>query len=446
MKNSFRTLISGAVIVASMVAVASLAIANAPAHASTKARLLAPAPMRIQSGLDSGNLAVPAMQIDTASKPRVKYTTSQACKPARKGRVSCLAVRRTAYVNGVRQHGVLPATGTAFGAPALRKAYGITTLGARYKVIAVVDAMHSGTAFEDLAGYRNLYQLGAMENCGVSNASPTKLPNGKNPCFLQLDQTGKVNNSSQTTDVGWAQEIALDIEMASAVCPHCSVLLVEANSPSFADLDAAVRTAANFAGVLAISNSYGGPDIAEYQNSAFAYATGNGIAVTASSGDSGYGVSAPASFASVIGVGGTRLTANTNGSWAQETAWAKGGSGCSKLNPRAEWQGSKTGCPGKSVVDVAAVADPATGVTVFYSGEWYTFGGTSAASPIVAALFALKGNFAGDAGGFLSKNAAQLHDITDGSNGTCPTLIWCNAAPGFDGPTGLGTPAGTAAF
>jgi hypothetical protein len=350
-------------------------------------------------------------------------------------------------VNGIRQHGLIPAAGTAFGAPALRKAYGITTMGARYKVIAIVDAMHSSTAFDDLTGYRNMYQLGAMDNCGETGTSPTQLPSGKNPCFVQLNQSGKVDRGTQTTDSGWAQEIALDLQMASAVCPHCSILLVEANSASFTDLNAAVRTAADFGGVVAISNSYGGPDVIEARANAYGYATAKGIAVTASSGDSGYGVSAPASFPSVIGVGGTSLTVDKLGRWASESAWAKGGSGCSKLNVAAPWQKpALTGCSGKSVVDVAAVADPATGVTVYFDGQWYTFGGTSASSPLVAALFALKSDFGDSAGAYLWGNSASLHDITDGATGRCVTKIWCYAGTGFDGPTGWGTPNGTGAF
>ena len=175
--------------------------------------------------------------------------------------------------------------------------------------------------------------------------------------------------------------------------------------------------------------------------------TAKGIAVTASSGDSGYGVSAPASFPSVIGVGGTSLTVDKLGRWASESAWAKGGSGCSKLNVAAPWQKpALTGCSGKSVVDVAAVADPATGVTVYFDGQWYTFGGTSASSPLVAALFALKSDFGDSAGAYLWGNSASLHDITDGATGRCVTKIWCYAGTGFDGPTGWGTPNGTGAF
>jgi len=442
MKKSFLLKIVMSVLAASMVVpLAATASASAStssgfgpskSHSSTTESLAA-------SGLESSGVA--------RSPKTVKYTTFKPCKPARVGSASCLAIRRNTYVNGIRQHGLVPATGTAFGAPALRKAYGITAFGARYKVIAIVDAMHSSTAFDDLTGYRNMYQLGAIDNCGEAGTSPTQLPSGKNPCFVQLNQSGKVDRGTQTTDSGWAQEIALDLQVASAVCPHCSILLVEADSASFADLNAAVRTAADFSGVVAISNSYGGPDVIEARANAYGYATTKGIAVTASSGDSGYGVSAPASFPSVIGVGGTSLTVDKLGRWASESAWTKGGSGCSRLNVAAPWQKpALTGCSGKSVVDVAAVADPATGVTVYFDGQWYTFGGTSASSPLIAALFALKSDFGDSAASYLWGNSASLHDITTGATGRCLTKIWCNAGIGFDGPTGWGTPNGTEAF
>lgn len=378
---------------------------------------------------------------------RVAYKDATSCSKTKTGHVRCLAIRRTVFVDGIRQHALSPMTGTAFGATALRKAYNINAQGIRSKVIAIVDAEHSGTVFGDLTDYRAMYGLPAMTNCGANGQTLVALPASKDPCFVQLSQDGVINQSPNTTDAGWAQEIALDVEMASAICPKCSILLVEADSSAFRDLNQAVATASAFKGVTAISNSYGGPDVNETKQPAYSAATAAGIAVVASSGDSGYGVSAPASFSSVIGVGGTSLVTDDAKRWASESAWVKGGSGCSSLNPAPIWQDpTLTGCYGKSVVDVAAVADPATGVAVAFDGQWYTFGGTSAAAPIIAALFGMKNNYGDSAGTFLWANRGSLHDVAVGTNGRCLVASFCAAGNGFDGPTGWGTPAGTGAF
>ena len=378
---------------------------------------------------------------------KIKVSDQSTCSTASPKHVRCLAIRRNIFVNGVRQHALTPLVGTAFGANALRRAYSVTSVGARYKVIAIVDAMHSASAFDDVNSYRKMYALPALTNCGVDGQTTNSLPSGKDSCFIQENQDGVVDNSTETTDTGWAQEIALDLEMASAICPHCSILLVEAKSTNFSDLNLAVETAAAFQGVTAISNSYGGSDVSESKQPAYAAAAAAGIAVVASSGDSGYGVSSPASFSSVVGVGGTTLNTDGGYRWTGEAAWPKGGSGCSQLNPAPAWQDpAVTGCAGKSVVDVAAVADPASGVAVHFEGQWYTFGGTSAAAPIVAALFGMKANFGDSAGAFLWQNRGLLHDVTSGTNGRCLTALFCNAAIGFDGPTGWGSPSGTGAF
>jgi len=381
------------------------------------------------------------------SAGRVSYKDTTSCAKASRGHVRCLAIKRTVFVDGIRQHTLSPMSGVAYGASALRKAYNIQAQGIRSKVIAIVDAQHSGTAFGDLTAYRKMYGLPDMTNCGTDGQPLTALPAGKDSCFVQLNQSGVVDQSPITTDQGWAQEIALDVEMASAICPKCSILLVEADTSSFGNLNAAVALAASFKGVTAISNSYGGPDVNETKEPAYRAAAESGIAVVASSGDSGYGVNAPASFSTVVGVGGTSLFTDANYRWNLENVWSNGGSGCSSLNPAPLWQDTTlTGCAGKSVVDVSAVADPATGVAVTVDGQWYSFGGTSAAAPIVAALFGMKNNYGDSAGAYLWANRDSLHDIASGSNGRCVVQLFCNAGVGFDGPTGWGTPAGTGAF
>lgn len=378
-----------------------------------------------------------------ASAAKVTYQNYSVCTKATAHKSGCMAVRRKILIGGIEQHLVSANLAGGFGPAELRNAYGVTALGLKNRVIAIVDAFHSGTAFDDLTEYRTTFGLPAMLNCGV--AKPAK--GSKAPCFFQLNQSGAVDDSATTTNASWAQEIALDIEMASAICQKCSILLVEANSATNKDLSAAVATAGDFAGVVSISNSYGGPDNAEPVDSPYAAAAENGIAVVASTGDSGYAVNAPASYPSVIGVGGTNLQLDAKGKWANETVWAMAGSGCSKLNSRPSWQdASVTLCTGKSTVDVSAVADPATGVKVYVDGFWYEFGGTSASAPIIASLFALKNNFGDSAAAFLYENQAALHDIVSGSTGRCRPAIWCTAGTGLDGASGLGSPNSAGAF
>jgi subtilase family serine protease len=312
----------------------------------------------------------------------------------------------------------------------IRGAYGLTGSVSGGRTVAIVDAYDDPTAEADLGVYRSQFGLPA---CTTANG-----------CFRKVNQSG--GSKLPRANAGWATEISLDLDMVSATCPDCKILLVEAGSASFSNLGAAVNYAAT-QGVSAISNSYGGSDAG--QLSAYNHP---GIAITASTGDAGYGIESPASFDSVIAVGGTSLTkASTSRGWS-EKAWSGAGSGCSTLNAKPSWQTSATQCGGKANADVSAVADPNTGVSVYdstsYQGSsgWLVYGGTSASSPIIASVYALSGNTAGYPASYTWAHSSALNDVTTGSNGSCPTAIWCNAATGWDGPTGLGTPHGTAAF
>jgi subtilase family serine protease len=313
----------------------------------------------------------------------------------------------------------------------IQSAYALSGQTSGGRTVAIVDAYDDPTAEADLSVYRGQFGLPA---CTTANG-----------CFRKVNQTGGTNYPRKNS--GWALEISLDLDMVSAACPDCKILLVEASSNSFANLGAAVNYAAG-QGVAAISNSYGGSDTA--QTSAYNHP---GIAITASSGDGGYGVESPASFDSVIGVGGTSLTkaSGTSRGWT-ETAWSGAGSGCSTLNAKPSWQTTATQCSGKAVADVSAVANPATGVSVYdstpYQGAsgWLVVGGTSASSPIIASVYALGGNLSGYPASYTWGHTSGLFDVTSGSNGTCSPSVWCHAGVGWDGPTGLGTPNGTTAF
>ena len=291
-----------------------------------------------------------------------------------------------------------------------------------------MDAYNDPTEEADLATYRSTYGLPA---CTTANG-----------CFRKVDQRG--GTSYPRTNGGWAQEISLDLDMVSATCPDCHILLVEADSNSFANLGATVNTAAGIAGVSAISNSYGGGDAADTTYGS--YYNHPGIAVTASTGDGGYqGGSYPASSSYATAVGGTSLNkaANTRG-WT-ETVWSGAGSGCSLYNTALVAAASaNTGCAKRAMADVSAVADPNTGVAVYdstaYKGSsgWMVFDGTSASAPIIGSVYALSGNTTGYANAVPYTHTSALFDVTSGSNGTCPTTQWCTARTGWDGPSGLG--------
>ena len=311
------------------------------------------------------------------------------------------------------------------------------------RTVAIVDAYDNPNAASDLAAYRSQFSL-----------PPCTTASG---CFRKVNQRGGA--TPPAGDVGWGQEIDLDIEMASAVCPNCKILLVESDSNSFADLGVAVNEAYAL-GADAISNSYGGNEFFGETSYAGPY-NHPGVAITASSGDGGYGVEVPAAYNTVVAVGGTNLTTAANSRGWTESAWSGAGSGCSQLISKPSWQ-VDSGCGRRTVADVSAVADPNTGVAVYDSygstggANWYVFGGTSVSSPIIASVYALAGN-AGSvsyAAQLPYASPSSLFDVTSGSNGNCKrgkrgsssTAYLCTGGSGYDGPTGLGTPNGTGGF
>lgn len=314
----------------------------------------------------------------------------------------------------------------------LRDAYVITGDGSSSTTIAIVDAYGYSNAESDLAVYRSQFGLPA---CTTANG-----------CFKKVNQNG-VEGNYPSDNTGWSQETALDLDMASAICPNCSILLVEASSSSYSNLSTAVETAASM-GAHVISNSYGGDE----SSSAEAYESAYdqpGIAVTVSSGDDGYGVEFPASSPHVIAVGGTTLEESSNSRGWTETVWDGTGSGCSTVFSKPSWQ-TDTGCSMRTVVDVAAVADPATGVAVYAPitkrrSSWLVFGGTSAAAPIVGGVYGVNGGTVTYASNPYDTDDSTF-DVTSGSNGSCSPSYLCTARSGYDGPTGLGTPNGSTGF
>ena len=357
------------------------------------------------------------------------HHTKRVCAPARAGRTACQAKVWTDATGTA----VANATPAGYGPADLQGAYKLTSLSAGRgagKTVAIVDAYDDPSAARDLATYRSTYGLPTVAS------------------FRKVSQTGSTT-ALPAVDGGWAQEISLDLDMVSAACPNCSILLVEANSSSFADLAKAVDYAKAQPGVVAVSNSYGGSEYSRETSYAADYKPATaGQWITASSGDSGYGAQSPAVFNTVVAVGGTSLsrTSSTTRGWT-ESAWSGAGSGCSAYITATFNRTSPCGSR-RAEADVSAVADPNTGVAVYdstsYQGSagWMVFGGTSAAAPLVGAVHALAGSSSSSAATLYS--GASVFDVTSGSNGRCRRTILavCRAGSGWDGPTGVGTPNG----
>jgi subtilase family serine protease len=373
-----------------------------------------------------------------STKKAKKKATKSCASKARKHTKRCIALaRKKAKAKSKSSAKSKSASAHPDGyAPAqLRSAYNLPAAAAHSQTIAIVTAYDNPNIEKDLSFYSKTFSLRA---CTSSNG-----------CFRKVNGAGKKAPLPQRSAL-WALETSLDVEVAHAVCPNCKILLVEAGSSSVNNLVAAVDTAARL-GADVISNSW---VVKEFRGEASydSHFRRPGIAITAASGDTGYGVNWPAASPYVTAVGGTTLDLDSSGARVRESAWEQGSSGCSAYESKPAWQ-SDAGCARRTVPDVAAVANPDTGAAVYdsygYSGRrgWFRVGGTSLATPIVAAVYALAGN-AGDvvAGSYPYGHGSSLFDVTDGTNGKCSSAYLCNAATGYDGPSGLGTPIGVSGF
>ena len=353
----------------------------------------------------------------------------------------------------------LPATSSVppgYGPAQLHGAYSLPTAppaSAPAQTVAIVDAYDDPTIRNDLTAYDRTFGIPDLPSCSSTIVKS---------CFAKVNQNG-ASSPLPTANSGWALEIALDVETAHEICQSCKVLLVEANSSSGANLNAAEDTAARL-GATEISNSWGTETEYSGETSENAHFNHPGIAITVASGDSGYNrFGFPAASPYVIDAGGTTLKVSQSSSgwaWAGEETWSGSGSGCSLYFTAQSWQvaaagWSPTGCgQARGVADVAADANPNTGASVYdttrYQGRsgWMQVGGTSLASPLIASVYALAGNAASVAYSASLPYALPtgLHDITAGAHtGNCTTTA-CAPAAGFDGPTGLGSPNGLGAF
>lgn len=372
-----------------------------------------------------------------SAAPSSPGSAQQACPPPAPGFMQCFAEVRPGGMQdpGAAQGQSLP---IGYGPADLQSAYNLPSAGGNGQLVAIVDAGDDPNAEADLAVYRKTYGL-----------PPCTTANG---CFEKVNQEGQQGPYPPEILTGnWPLEESLDMDMVSAACPNCHIVLVEANTNSVADLAAAAQEASTF-NPVAISNSYGTTEFDGMDAFASAY-DHPGIAITASSGDSGFGPAEfPAVLATVTAVGGTSLLHQGQGArgWT-ETAWDGASSGCSTLVAKPSWQTDRD-CSMRTTADVSAVADPNTGVAVFDSTPvfglegWMVAGGTSASAALVAGVIGLAGNGIAPSFIYEKTQARDLYDIKSGSNGFCGGSYLCTATNGYDGPTGLGTPDGSGAF
>jgi hypothetical protein len=445
---------------------AALALAGLPAIApattataqSTSAQLAA-----AQSAKPVTVPGVPASAMFVRS-PRIIAPTPgirQACAtPTRPGQMACMAL-----VNAGRGGASAEVAGgtspKGLDPQQLRQAYGLTSAAAMPadgETVAIVDAYNDPNAASDLAAYRSQFGLPACDESTGAGCVAIYNEHGGTSGLPSADPTG-----------GWELEEALDLDMVSAICPNCTIDLIEANSANIEALAVAELTASHDGRASVVSDSWGsGAEFTgetAYDQDFYA----PGVAIVTAGGDDGYGTQYPAVSPYVTAVGGTKLV-ESGGSWKQ-TAWTGVGSGCSELEPKPSWQTaddkSPSGCLNRTDNDVAADADPSTGVAVYDSVKsdavggvpgWTTVGGTSVATPIIAAAYALADIAAGGPGdaplpetlpaAYPYQADSGLTAVTGGSNGKCEPdrRYLCTAAAGFNGPTGLGVPDGTAAL
>ncbi|MGZ4198441.1 MAG: PKD domain-containing protein, partial [Solirubrobacteraceae bacterium] len=454
-----------------LVRVIALAMALAAAlswAASAEAHRLRPG---LRSFAPSQRALAQALAQSTGLAPS-QVTTQDICGVAKPGYARCAAqavvlrrnhalvrphARHQATLGRVRQAFtpgfVTPAAapGTAPGAstPAyLQQAYDLTylsqTQGAT-DTIAIVDAYNNPNAESDLATYRSTFGLPA---CSTANG-----------CFRKVNQTGG-STPPPTHDASWAEEESLDLDAVSALCPKCHILLVEAKTASVGDLDTAQIEAASL-GANQISDSWTFAVSGGILGGTYVFP---GISTVAATGDTGYlgnnSDNFPAAFSSVTAAGGTSLAAAGGGNprGFSEGAWSLSGnmggsSGCDLNVVKPSYQ-TDTGCFqrasgrtwGRAYADLSADADPATGLTIFDSekGDWELIGGTSLSAPLIAAYYAITG-VNSTTPQWAYSASTLLNDPISGSSGTCSIHYLCNAGPGYDGPTGVGSISGAVA-
>ena len=348
-------------------------------------------------------------------------------------------------------------TGVGYTPKDIESAYSLNPAAGAGQRVYIIDAYGYKAAAADLAKYRAAAGLPA---CTIANK-----------CLQILNQNGKPSPlpaQPPGSYAGWMVEQSLDVDAVSAACPKCSITLVQTNTSG--TLQNGIVAAVTLGGKI-VSMSFGGGE-SPYSGNPFPA----GVVFVASAGDQGGGLKdgggpqQPCTYAAVVCVGGTALT-HTATAWT-EKVWddlavdlcgsgsspcGATGSACSLVVPKPKWQTDPL-CKKRSAADVSAVAAVTTPLAIYNSnfGGWIGVGGTSLSAPLIAGVFGLAGNAAtfGEGASKIWASHSSLHDVTVGTNvltavtGPCASSVKyiCVAGPGYDGPTGWGTPKGSTNF
>lgn len=362
------------------------------------------------------------------SAATTSFVAKDVCSPAASG-YRCASKVVAAKPTAGTSTAAVSTVPFGYGPTELRAAYGLPATGGKGRTIAIIGGLGYPALEKDLAQYR---KTAGLKACTTASG-----------CLTIVGEDG----GTPTTEVddGWALEQALDAQAASAVCPDCKILVVQASSLSDEGFGTANQQAAKM-GAFVINNSFSRQELLSDTETAKTFVP-QGVPLTASSGDSGHGTAFPSSAPAAIGVGGTRLleSPGTPRGWREDT-WTDSGGGCSAVQPKPAWEQKDALCTDDkaSVVDVSAVGDPSTGVGVYFaqglygeSGGWYVMGGTSLSAPVTAGIIALRG--AKVSSETIWNGSTASLDIAGGvTNGWCAPARECKAVKGYDGATGWG--------
>jgi len=306
-----------------------------------------------------------------AGAPEIKglasHTATPACKGSRVGRAQCDVL--------VENTGAHP-TYSGWTASELETAYNLPTSDGSGQNVFIVDAYDNPDVVSNFNTYRS--------DMGLPASTLNK-----------YNQSGQMSNYP-TGSPDWGVEIDLDVQMASASCPNCTINLVEANSNQWSDLEAAENEAVKLGGTI-VSNSYSGSGASESDYDSA------GVTYLASAGDSGISLYDPATFDSVVAVGGTVLSQSSGSRGYTESLWSDSGGGCSSTGEtKPKWQKKSKyakSCSYRMGNDVSAVAVDAAEYDTYDESGWIAVDGTSISSPFCAGIFGLAGNSTSQDGG-----------------------------------------------